>query len=302
MLSVKNVSYQYPEQSVKALNRITFSLKKGEVLAVVGESGGGKSTLLKLIYGMLNIDEGSIYFQEEQILGPKFNLIPGHKDMKYLAQNLELVTYATVYDNVGTHVSNINKVFKKRRIEAILDSVELLEFKDKIPKQLSGGQKQRVALAKAVAKTPNLLLLDEPFANIDTILKYKLRDRLFELFKTLGIGIIFSTHDLQDALGFADKLLVIKNGSMVQFGNPKEIYNAPNNLYVAHLFGYATAFNTSEAKTILGKNIVHPIILYSTQIALKDLKKDYKIKHKIFSLTHTVYRVQIKNKIIYCTD
>ncbi|APD08130.1 fe(3+)-transporting ATPase [Flavobacteriaceae bacterium UJ101] len=302
MLFVENLSYQYPDRDTKALDSITFSVNKGEILAVVGESGGGKSTLLKLLYGMLDASAGTIYFQEERILGPKFNLIPGHDNMKYLAQNLDLVTYATVYDNVGTHISNIDKAFKKRRVETILESVGLLEFKDRIPKQLSGGQKQRVALARAIAKTPHLLLLDEPFANIDTILKHELRDRLFELFKKLGIGIIFSTHDLQDALGFADKLLVVKKGEVVQFGSPKDIYEAPTNLYVAQLFGYATEFHSGEAKTILGKEITDSIILYSTEISLRDLKKDYRIEREIFMGNYTIYKVRIEDKIIYCTD
>ncbi|MFV0531401.1 MAG: ABC transporter ATP-binding protein [Flavobacteriales bacterium] len=302
MLSVQNLSYQYPNQEVKAVDNITFSIEKGEILAVVGESGGGKSTLLKLLYGMLDADEGSIYFQEEAILGPQFNLIPGHRDIKYLAQNLELITYATVYDNVGTHISNIDQDFKKRRIKAILKSVELLELKDLIPKQLSGGQKQRIALARAVAKTPHLLLLDEPFANIDTILKYKLRNQLFELFKKLRIGIVFSTHDLQDVLGFADKLLVIKNGKTIQLGTPKEVYKNPINLYVAQLFGYATEFNTEEAQTILGKEIKDSIIVYAHQISLKDLKKDYQVKQEIFMGNHTVFKTQVNDKIIYCID
>lgn len=302
MLLVENISYRYPNQKVNALNSVTFSIEKGEILAIVGESGGGKSTLLKLLYGMLDASEGMIYFQGERIFGPKFNLIPGHDNIKYLAQNLELVTYATVYDNVGTHISNIDKAFKKRRVETILDSVGLLEYKYQIPKQLSGGQKQRVALARAIAKTPHLLLLDEPFANIDTILKYDLRDRLFELFKKLGISIIFSTHDLQDALGFADKLLVVKNGAVIQLGSPKEIYENPINLYVARLFGYATEFNPAEAKIILGKDIKKSILLYSTQISLKELRKDYKVEHQMFMGSYTIYKVSIENKVIYCTD
>ncbi len=300
MLSVQNLSYQYPNQDKKALQNINFSVNRGEILAVVGESGGGKSTLLKLLYGILDASEGSIYFQEEAIFGPQFNLIPGHHEIKYLAQDLELVNYATVYDNVGTHISNIDEDFKRRRTETILDSVGLLKFKDAIVKQLSEGQKQRVALARAIAKTPHLLLLDEPFANIDTILKYELRDRLFELFKKLRIGIIFSTHDLQDALGFSDKLLVIKSGEVVQYGAPKEIYGNPVSLYVAQLFDYATEFNIEEAQNILGREVTDSIVLYAGQVSLNDLRKDYQIERDIFIGDRTIFKVNVEGKIIYC--
>lgn len=302
MLLVNNLTYQYPEQVKTALEDISFSLDKGEILAVVGESGSGKSTLLKLLYGMLDAHNGMIKFQDELILGPKFNLIPGHNDMKYLAQNLDLVTYATVYDNVGTHISNIDKEFKERRVNTILESVGLLEYKNRIPKQLSGGQKQRVALARAIAKTPHLLLLDEPFANIDTILKYELRDRLFELFKQLRISIIFSTHDLQDALGFADKLLVIKDGKMIQFGTPESIYKNPINLYVAQLFSYATVFTIKESTTILGKKIEEPTILYASQISLQDIQLDYRIERTIFMGEYTIFKIRIENKLVYCIN
>ncbi len=302
MLFVEKLVYQYPDQEKRALDRISFSLEKGEILAVVGESGSGKSTLLKLLYGMLDAYEGSIRFQEESILGPKFNLIPGHQDMKYLAQNLDLVTYATVYDNVGTHISNIDKDFKERRVHTILESVGLLAYKNRIPKQLSGGQKQRVALARAIAKTPHLLLLDEPFANIDTILKYELRDRLFELFKQLRISIIFSTHDLQDALGFADKLLVIKEGKIVQFGTPEAIYRNPIDLYVAQLFGYATLFTPEESKSILGKNTEKPMIWYASQLSLQDFQTAYTVERKIFMGNHTIFKVKVNGKVVYCID
>ncbi len=302
MLTVKNISYQYRDQAKKALNNINFRVDQGDILAIVGESGGGKSTLIKLIYGILDATEGTVHFKDFQILGPKFNLVPGHDDIKYLSQHLELVNYATVYDNVGKYISNIDNEFKKNRVETILESVGLLDVKHKIPKDLSGGQKQRVALARAIAKTPQLLILDEPFANIDTILKYELRDNLFELFKKLNISIIFSTHDLQDALGFADKLLVIKGGEVVQFGKPISIYNSPVNLYVAQLFGYATEFSESEVKEIFGISKPSTNIFYAHDISLNEIKIDYTIKRTIFLGNKNIYKVKTDNKTFYCTS
>lgn len=299
MLQIQDISFSYQNLNQKAVDSLSFSVEKGEIIAVVGESGSGKSTLLKLIYGLLDCENGEIWFEDNRILGPKFNLVPGEEHIKYLAQNLDLVTYSSVYDNVGTFISNIHQDFKQRRVHTILKGVGLLEYKDEIPKNLSGGQQQRVALARAIAKTPKLLILDEPFSNIDAILKLELRDNLFELFKKLGIAIIFSTHDLNDALGFADKILVMKNGKMLQFDTPKNLYENPKNLYVAQLLGYATEFTPEEALQILGIESDRNLILFPEQINVQDILTDFQIKKSIFMGSHTILKIKVLDKIVY---
>lgn len=235
MLQVKNVAFSYSDSIT--LNNIDFSLKKGINLAVIGESGCGKSTLLKLIYGLYDLDKGSIFWNDVEVLGPKFNLIPGMDFMKYLAQDFDLMPFITVSENVGKYLSNFYPKEKKARINELLEIVEMTNYANIKAKNLSGGQMQRVALARVLALEPEVLLLDEPFSHIDNFRKNSLRRKLFGYLKEKQITTIFATHDSSDVLSFADEVLVLKKGEIIEEGNPKHIYNNPKNKYIASLFG-----------------------------------------------------------------
>ncbi|HSP12935.1 MAG TPA: ATP-binding cassette domain-containing protein, partial [Salegentibacter sp.] len=172
MLKLKNVSFAYLEKPV--LKNISFNLEKGENLSIIGESGCGKSTLLKLIYGLLHTN-GKIFWNEKELLGPQFNIVPGEPFIKYLAQDFDLMPPLTVAENIGKHLSNMYPRKKKKRIEELMEVVEMTELANEKAKHLSGGQQQRVALARALANEPELLLLDEPFSHIDHFRKNNLR-------------------------------------------------------------------------------------------------------------------------------
>lgn len=235
MLQVKNVSFSYTDSIT--LNNIDFSLEKGINLAVIGESGCGKSTLLKLIYGLYDLDKGSIFWNDVEVLGPKFNLIPGMDFMKYLAQDFDLMPFITVAENVGKYLSNSYPEQKNERIAELLEIVEMTDYANIKAKNLSGGQMQRVALARVLALEPEVLLLDEPFSHIDNFRKNSLRRKLFSYLKEKKITAIFATHDSSDVLSFADEVLVLKDGQLIEEGNPESIYNCPKNKYIASLFG-----------------------------------------------------------------
>jgi len=235
MLQVKNVSFSYSDSIT--LNNIDFSLEKGINLAVIGESGCGKSTLLKLIYGLYDLDKGVIFWNDVEVLGPKFNLIPGMDFMKYLAQDFDLMPFITVGENVGKYLSNFYPEEKTKRIAELLEIVEMTNYATVKAKNLSGGQMQRVALARVLALEPEVLLLDEPFSHIDNFRKNSLRRKLFGYLKEKQITTIFATHDSSDVLSFADEVLVLKEGEIIEEGNPKHIYNNPKNKYIASLFG-----------------------------------------------------------------
>ncbi|MFD1094586.1 ABC transporter ATP-binding protein [Salegentibacter chungangensis] len=234
MLKLKNVSFAYDEDTV--LKNIGFSLDKGENISLIGESGCGKSTLLKLIYGLLHTD-GKIHWEDQELLGPNYNLVPGEPFIKYLAQDFDLMLPLSVADNVGKHLSNMYPVKKKKRIKELLKVVEMEDLADTKAKLLSGGQQQRVALARALAKEPKLLLLDEPFSHIDHFRKNNLRRRVFSYLKEQNISCIVATHDSTDALAFADKTIVLKNSKIHAKGSPQELYKNPPDTYVASLFG-----------------------------------------------------------------
>ncbi len=235
MLQVKNVSFSYLDTTT--LNNIDFSLEKGKNLVIIGESGCGKSTLLKLIYGLYDIDQGQLFWNDIEILGPKYNLIPGMDFMKYLAQDFDLMPFITVAENVGKYLSNFYPEQKTKRIAELLEIVEMKGYATIKAKNLSGGQMQRVALARVLALEPKVLLLDEPFSHIDNFRKNSLRRKLFSYLKEKQITTIFATHDSSDVLSFADEVLVLKEGEIIEEGNPKHIYNNPKNKYIASLFG-----------------------------------------------------------------
>lgn len=235
MLSVQDISFGYSEKTV--IQNISFNVNKGQNIAVIGESGCGKSTLLKLIYGLYDLKEGEIFFDGNQILGPKFHLIPGEDYIKYLAQDFDLMPYITVAENVGKYLSNMYKNDKDQRVADLLAMVEMSEYADIKAQYLSGGQMQRVALARVLAVEPQVLLLDEPFSHIDNFRKNALRRNLFAYLKRKEITVIVATHDSADALSFADETIVMQKGKLIEKAPSKELYFNPANKYVASLFG-----------------------------------------------------------------
>lgn len=235
MLEIKNISFTYIDTPV--IEEVSFTIFKGQNTAIIGESGCGKSTLLKLIYGLYDLDSGAIIYNGNPILGPKHNLVPGEDYIKYLAQDFDLMPYTTVEENVGKFLSNMFPEQKKDRVQELLDMVEMTAFAKVKAKFLSGGQQQRVALARVLALEPEIILLDEPFSQIDSFRKNSLRRNLFRYLKDKGITCIIATHDSTDALSFSDETIVVQNGKVVAKGNPKTLYENPTTKYIASLFG-----------------------------------------------------------------
>ena len=222
MLKVNDIAFTYDEEK-PLLKSINFTLKKGEHLCVMGESGCGKSTLLKVIYGLLDVQGGSIFWNEDQVLGPSYHLIPGIKNFKYVAQDFDLMPYTTVFDNISKFLSRFYPEETKKRTLELLEVIQMTEFADVKVKNLSGGQQQRVAIARALAKEPELLLLDEPFGQIDNFKKRSLRRMLFSYLKEKNIACIVATHDAEDALAFADQMMVIKKGKVIARGRTNSL-------------------------------------------------------------------------------
>lgn len=235
MLQINNLSFAY--QKTPVLSHLNFTVNHGEHLAVIGESGSGKSTLLKLIYGEFDLNEGEIFWNDQQILGPKFNLVVGYPFMKYVAQEFDLMPYITVEENIGKHLSNFFPEEKTQRTNQLLEIVELTEFAKTKVKNLSGGQKQRVALARALAKQPEIILLDEPFSHIDNFKKQTLRHNVFNFLKEKNVTCIVATHDKEDVLGFADQMIVLHNSKIIANNTPKHLYQHPETPLIASFFG-----------------------------------------------------------------
>lgn len=235
MLELKDISFTYIDQAV--INGLSFVAQQGQNISVIGESGCGKSTLLKLMYGLYDLDSGSISYNGNPILGPKYNLIPGEEYIKYLAQDFDLMPYITVEENVGKFLSNIYRDKKKARVHELLEMVEMTEYAKVKAKYLSGGQQQRVALARVLALEPQILLLDEPFSQIDSFRKNALRRNVFQYLKEKKITCIIATHDSTDALSFSDETIVMQHGKIIANDTPQNLYNKPVSKYIASLFG-----------------------------------------------------------------
>jgi ABC-type Fe3+/spermidine/putrescine transport system ATPase subunit len=289
MLQVNNISFSYAKNKT-VLNSFNFSLKKGEHLCVMGESGCGKSTLLKAIYGLLDLQKGSIFWNENQVLGPENHLVPGMDFFKYVAQDFDLMPYITVSENIKKYLSRFYPEESEKRTQELLEVIEMKAFENTKVKNLSGGQKQRVAIARALAKEPELLLLDEPFGQIDNFKKNSLRRKLFAFLKEKNIACIVATHDKNDALSFSDKLIVIKNNIIIANDSPAEIYQNPSEKYIAALFDDVNEI-LIDGKTVL---------LYPHQIKIVD-DSDHKatVLNSYFKGSFWLIEVKFQEKSIY---
>jgi len=236
VLQVNNISFDYKTPKKKVLRAIDFSLEKGEHLCIMGESGCGKSTLLKIIYGLFDLEVGTIFWDDYQVLGPEHHLVPGIPFFKYVAQDFDLMPYISVTENIKKFLSRFYPEEAQERTDELLEVIEMQAYADEMVKNLSGGQQQRVAIARALAKEPKLLLLDEPFNQIDNFKKNSLRRKLFSYLKEKNISCIITTHDGSDALSFADKMIVIQNHKIIANNTPQELYKNPQTKYTASLF------------------------------------------------------------------
>ena len=268
MLEVKNISFGYKNNLV--LSNVSFKVESGEHVSIIGESGSGKTTLLKLIYGEYDLNDGQILWKENKILGPKFNLVVGQDYMKYVAQEFDLMPYKTVEENIGEFLSNFYIKEKQKRINELLEVIELTGFSKIKVNLLSGGQKQRVALARAIAKRPEIILLDEPFSHIDNFKKQSLRRNLFSFLKSKNISCIVATHDKDDVLSYADSIIVLDNGKMIVNDTPRHLFSNPKNTLIASFFGEY--------------NIINNEIIYAHQLRIipkSGLKAS--VKHSYFN-------------------
>jgi ABC-type Fe3+/spermidine/putrescine transport system ATPase subunit len=288
MLQVNNIVFSY--NKTIAINNVSFSLSKASFICIIGESGCGKSTLLKLIYGLHDLEEGKIFWDKIEVFGPKFNLIPGMDFMKYLAQDFDLMPYITVAENVGKYLSNIYPEIKKARINELLEVVEMTQYASVKAKNLSGGQMQRVAIARVLALEPEVLLLDEPFSHIDNFRKNSLRRKLFSYLKEKEITTLIATHDSTDVLSFADEVLVMKRGEIIEKGTPNSIYNNPNSKYTASLFGDVNEITINDKNKFVYPNQLRVVQKSNLKV---------KIQNSFYRGSHYLIESKSENSTIF---
>lgn len=246
LLIVSDISRK--DQGGFELKKVSFTQKRYQKIAVAGETGSGKSTLLKIIAGLEQPDAGEILFENEHVKGPSENLVPGHPRIVYLSQNFELPKFLRV-EQVLSYVNTLSAddadtLYRVCRIDHLL-----MRKTD----ELSGGERQRIAIARLLISSPSILLLDEPFTHLDIVHKNTLKAVIRDIGEKLKISCILVSHDPGDTLSWADKILVMKDGKVVQKGSPEKIYREPINEYVAGLFGRYNLLEIPEARFFYGK-------------------------------------------------
>lgn len=269
IISVNNLTKQHLQNQVSGISNISFSIKKGDVVAIIGESGSGKSTLLKCIYGLLKPDEGEILINGKRVKGPDEQLIPGNAEMKMVTQDFALNIYAKVYDNIASMLSNTDVKAKQEKTMEMMEHLHITKLKDKKIIELSGGEQQRVAIAKALISNTKILLLDEPFSQVDSLLKNQLRADIKRLAKETGLTIILVSHDPTDGLFLADQLLILKDGKLLQDDDPEKIYQNPTDVYTARILGNAVVLSKEQASQLGIKTQQQQVVFYPEWVDLK---------------------------------
>lgn len=237
LLHITNLSKSYPRSERPAVREASLQMQPGELLALVGESGSGKTTLLRLIAGLETADAGLIQVGDVTVTDGKKNVDAEHRGVGLVFQHHALFPHLTVAANIAFGIRRLDRAEQKRRIEEMLTLVGLPGYERRYPHELSGGERQRVALVRALAPEPQLLLLDEPFSNLDPQWRVEIRDQTRRILKKRGTSALLVTHHTHDALSVADRIAVLYRGEIQQVGTPSGIYHAPANRYVAQLFG-----------------------------------------------------------------
>ena len=232
-ICIKNLEKSFGDN--KIINNFNINIEDGEFIVLVGPSGCGKSTLLRMISGLESIDQGEIFLDNKLIN----NLIPSKREIAMVFQSYALYPHMNVFENMsfGLKMEKISKNEMNKKVNNAATTLQITDLLERKPKQLSGGQRQRVAIGRAITRNPKVFLFDEPLSNLDAALRSEMRVEISKLHKKLKSNIIYVTHDQIEAMTLADRIVVLNEGNIEQFGSPHEIYSDPNNIFVAEFIG-----------------------------------------------------------------
>lgn len=245
-ITCKNITFRYDK--LPALDDISLSIKKGELIALLGPSGCGKTTLLRLLAGLLTMQEGSIHYNEKDIT----HSTPQKRNTVMVFQSYALFPHMTVYDNIayGLKAGDKKHVNIPDQVSNYIKRVHLEGLENRMIQELSGGQQQRVALARALVLEPDVLLFDEPLSNLDEKLRVKMRREIKELQNESGITTVYVTHDQKEAMAIADRIVVMKAGKIEQIGSPSQVYKNPKTDFVANFTGISNMIITHGKRSL----------------------------------------------------
>jgi len=241
IVEIKNLKKSFCKGNICVANSINLSFNEGEIFTILGTSGSGKTTFLRMLAGLEKPDDGEIYIDKKLVFSKNIDLEPKNREVAIVFQNYALLPHINVCANIlfGSTAS-------KNELEEVLEKTKLKGNENKYPHELSGGQQQRVALARAIINKPKILLLDEPLSNIDAELRNILRAELKEMIKSFNITALFITHDKEDAFFLSDRIAIMLGGDILQVGSAKEVYSNPINLYCANFLGKITKIDENS--------------------------------------------------------
>ena len=251
-IHIQNVMKKYEDNTV--IRDLSADITSGELFTLLGPSGCGKTTLLRMIAGFNTVEHGTIAFDDTVI-----NNIPVHKrNFGMVFQNYAIFPHMTVYKNIEYGLKNkkLSKAEIKKRVDEIMETVQIAQYQDRYPDKLSGGQQQRVALARAIVVQPQVLLMDEPLSNLDAKLRIEMREAIREIQKEIGITTVYVTHDQEEALAISDRIAVMNKGDIQQIETPEHIYSRPYNTFVAEFIGHSNRFNGTVAERKGGETVI----------------------------------------------
>ena len=232
----------------KILDDVSFSLYPGEVLCLLGDSGCGKTSLLRVLSGLDKQDVGEIYINEEPISSSMINMPPESRPISLIFQDYALFPHMTVYQNIAYGLKDLNKPQKKLKIDKVLMDLGLIQYSEKYPHELSGGEQQRVALARATAPEPVILLMDEPFSGLDRSLREYIREETISVLKNSESAVILVTHDPEEAMLMGDRIALMRDGKIIQIGSNDELIFQPVNDYTVSTFSNVNTYKTRVRK------------------------------------------------------
>ncbi|MEC7245169.1 MAG: ABC transporter ATP-binding protein [Bacteroidota bacterium] len=283
-LEVKNLAKFY-NSSYPIIKDLTFSVKKGELISFLGESGSGKTTFLKCLAGLEGINAGSISLNSNFLNNEKTFVRPQKRKIGFVFQDYPLFPHLNILDNI---TFNLERKYKSK-LDYILKLTGLQFLVERFPHEISGGEQQRACIARALIREPELLLLDEPFSNLDSTIKESMKEEIFKIVKETNTTTILVTHDINDALNISDRILIFKAGILQQYDDPVKMYCEPANCYCAEVLG--------DMNKLFHKNETYYI--RPEKVNISDKRSKYKVKVEKCFFQGKEYKVKgrINNEI-----
>lgn len=307
MLEVRNLQYHYSDETEFALDVPSWSCSEGARVAIVGRSGSGKTTFLKCLAGLLQPGEGEILWRDERVKGAEERLVPGNDKIKLVRQDFGQDPHMKVVENLRKYILSHDDDARADRIKKWLNELEISNLEQRKAKHLSGGQLQRVALAQTLLAEPEVLLMDEPFSNLDPVHKHDFIPALRELFAKEKMTTISVMHDPVDALRIADQIVVFQDGQIIESGTSEEIFRNPKNLETARLFGLISVLSVEQNNAFfnhpLDKVVLDDKVWFRpNEVVLSNVKAKYTVQRKLPMPGANWIEIEIDGKLIVVSE